>query len=386
MEYLCSGCLGKFPGLHSFLEFRKKVFKNARCICCKNAAHSVSLQVLSQHLDTCIKEEYVYSEKKQKNSFPLQEIVQRNLAPTYPYKQSTKGLDSSNKNSTHYDKHAEFIIKILKILLKSIKNINNQESYVQRKSEIMAWKDFENLIKTRKRFFFIDETDVLTNIKLIISELKLIDKISKGTVVYRARAFKKSNRIVNNLREMGPPLSEDIQHISNRMSPPGIPIFYCSLDADTALSEISDINRSRCFINRYKSFNIAQFKLLKDIIIVDLTKAYHMEIPEFFHPDQTERVRRRNILFIQEVAKEISRSIEKDGKEHTEYAPTQVFTEYIKHKMKDKDIKGVKYDSRKTGGINLALFLEQKEHFCDDDTKDKDNDYYLYFITNKDDR
>ena len=383
MEYLCSECLGKFPGLHSFLEFQKKVFKKTKCICCKNNAYSVSLQILSQHLDTCIKEEYIYSEKKQKNPLPLNKIVKINLMPTYLYDQSTEELDTGNKNSTDYDKHAEFIINEL---LKGINNINDQEFYTQRKSQIIAWKDFENLIKTRQRFFFIDETDVLTYIKRIILELKLIDKVPKGTIVYRARAFKEGNRIVNDLRRMGPPLAEDIQNISNRMSPPGIPIFYCSLDADTALSEIFNINRSKPFINRSKSFNIAQFKLLKDIIIVDLTKAYHMEIPEFFHPDRTERVRRRNILFIQEVAKEISRSIEKDGKEHTEYAPTQVFTEYIKHKMKDKGIKGVKYDSRKTGGINLALFLEQKEHFCDDNTKDKDNDYYLYFITNKDDR
>ena len=237
----------------------------------------------------------------------------------------------------------------------------------------IAWDDFEKFIKTHRRFFFENEANILKKIKDIIIELGLIDVIPKDTIIYRARSFKEGNKIINNLRWMGPPLPEDIKHISNRMSPPGIPIFYGSLDKTTALSEISYIKR-----NRYA--NIATFKLLKDIEIIDFGTKDTMKVPKFSNPSQIDKEKWHNILFMRAIGQKFSESIEKDGREHTDYLPTQVFTEYIRHKM--KNIKGIKYDSSKTRGANLALFLNQKEHFCDDESNIKNN-HYLYFIADK---
>ena len=251
------------------------------------------------------------------------------------------------------------------------------DNLLSKDSEKIEWYIFANGIKTYRRFFFKNEANILKKIKDIITELELINTIPKGTIIYRARSFKEGNKIVNDLRRMGPPLPEDIQHVSNRMSPPGIPIFYGSFDKITALSEISDIKKNRYAKmikkNRYvnnRYANIAQFKLLKDIDIIDFTKADSMRVSESI---QYQVEKERKILFMRYLGREFSEPIEKDGKEHTEYVPTQIFTEYIKHNI--KNIKGIKYNSGKTCGANLALFLDQ-EHFCDNESKI--NNHYFF--------
>jgi hypothetical protein len=52
----------------------------------------------------------------------------------------------------------------------------------------------------------------------------------------------------------------------------------------------------------------------------------------------------------------------KDGREHIDYVPTQVVTEYFRHVFKDGDgqpVKGILYPSaRQDGGVCCVLFFE----------------------------
>ncbi len=72
--------------------------------------------------------------------------------------------------------------------------------------------------------------------------------------------------------------------------------------------------------------------------------------------------------------RELSKPIEKDGREHIEYVPTQIVAEYLKYKCKSIDskrkrIKGILYPSSRCNGISCALFLRNTH--CVDKT---DND------------
>ena len=66
-------------------------------------------------------------------------------------------------------------------------------------------------------------------------------------------------------------------------------------------------------------------------------------------------------------------AVEKDGREHIEYVPTQVVTEYFRRVFRDTDgepIRGIIYpSSRHEGGKSYVLFFVS-ENFTQDDRDD----------------
>ena len=83
--------------------------------------------------------------------------------------------------------------------------------------------------------------------------------------------------------------------------------------------------------------------------------------------DRNKRELRPAIKLLWSFAADISKPIEKDGREHIDYVPTQVFTEYFRHTYEDDEgnkVDGVFYPSSKDkGNIACVLFL-QNEHCC----------------------
>ena len=136
---------------------------------------------------------------------------------------------------------------------------------------------------------------------------------------YRARAFTEGNCILNDLRRMGPPKPQDIKNISSRMSPPGYPVFYGSSDEKLALAEISQTGKEGIAY-------AGKFQLIKEVKVIDLINSGDSELPSFFDPDKNTRERRNELIFLAELSESISKPIEKDGREHTDYVPTQNFS------------------------------------------------------------
>ena len=153
------------------------------------------------------------------------------------------------------------------------------------------------------------------------------------------------------------------------MSPPGMPMFYGSFDEETVLFEVFQK------FHGHKSFAyIGEWLLLKEITVIDLTLVSNHSVPSFFDIDKTKREKRNDLSFIKDLSYELSKPIEKDGREHTEYVPTQVLAEYIRK----QNIHGVIYESSiNSNGKNIALFFTQ-EHCCADDQKG--SNIYLKFI------
>jgi hypothetical protein len=137
-------------------------------------------------------------------------------------------------------------------------------------------------------------------------------------------------------------------------------MFYGSLDPETALEET--IDDSDTGVGRVAS--IGTFNVIKQLEVLDLTQDH--EVPSIF--DTNRSYLRSSLIFLRNFEEEISKPIEKDGAEHIEYVPTQVFTEYMRHLYRDQsgnNLDGILYRSSKhEGGVCCVLFI-QNEHCCD---------------------
>jgi hypothetical protein len=91
---------------------------------------------------------------------------------------------------------------------------------------------------------------------------------------------------------------------------------------------------------------------------VDLT--HIPPVPSIF-----EGGRRESLQFLRRFARSVSQPFTPDAEIHIEYTPTQVVSEYLRRRLRDCDgrkIRGVLYRSaKKSGGTNLALFVESEE-------------------------
>lgn len=187
----------------------------------------------------------------------------------------------------------------------------------------------------------------------VANELDLIRSLPIGTEFIRARVSEK--RLPITVKKLGPP-SCDKARYSNRMSPAGIPMFYGSTEEATAIAEINDRKDKA-----KKYITVATFKTLKAFKVLDLTKL--PDFPSLF--DENRRHLRAPLIFLRAFLKDFSKPIKKDGREHTEYVPTQVVTEYFRHIFRDEErdvVRGIIYPSaRRKEGKSCVLFFDQRD-------------------------
>ena len=69
------------------------------------------------------------------------------------------------------------------------------------------------------------------------------------------------------------------------------------------------------------------------------------------------------LQFLYRFRKEIRKPIAKDRKEHIDYVPTQIISEFFRHRFtyNEKNLNGIIFDSSKTDGKNMALFVSDHE-------------------------
>lgn len=154
--------------------------------------------------------------------------------------------------------------------------------------------------------------------------------------------------------ELGPPTREHATQ-PNRMSPAGIVMFYGATKPDTALLETFQPTREGA--NR-KSVWVSPFRFVKEIHVLDLT---HLpRIPSIF--DQERRELLNGISFLRSFEKDFVQPIKRDGHEHIDYAPTQIVTEYIRHRFRTEDsqpLEGIVYrSSKQKRGTACVLFID----------------------------
>lgn len=234
----------------------------------------------------------------------------------------------------------------------------------------MSWTEFCKIIKHRRRFFFMDDHDdphdellgpeaITDAIGLWCQKLDLVAVLPPGTRVFRAR-YKDSGFELANARELGPPPEEKATQ-SNRMSPPGIVMFYASDDPETGV-------RETC--TGPGTFVVGEFEIQREIKILDLASL--PPVPSIFQelPDALEYDSRPPLIFLRHFAADISKPIARDDRIHVEYVPTQVITEYFRTRFihAGTPIRGIRYpSSRRQGHGSIVLFATQEDLLLEGD-------------------
>ena len=232
-----------------------------------------------------------------------------------------------------------------------------------------GWEEFAKLIKHSVRYVFlrspdkdaeyrgseeIPPNDFLDRLGEVVEEVDIVTILPQGTRVTRARPHGR-NEALRTPADFGPPPIEKAI-FSNRMSPAGIPMFYGVFDRETALKEICD-----SLSNPDVIATTAEFETARDFPVLNLTELPC--VPSIF--DTQERGSRPGIIFLRGFSNDLSKRIEKDGREHIEYVPTQVVTEYFRHIYNNPDygrVRGIIYPSaRRKGGKCCVLFFRSEE-------------------------
>jgi RES domain len=138
------------------------------------------------------------------------------------------------------------------------------------------------------------------------------------------------------------------------MSPAGIPVFYAARDSETAFLETVAPDANRPIVS------IGKFETTRDLCVLDLDEI--QGIPSLF--DESNRDLRSKLKFMRAFADDLAEPIQRDGREHIDYVPTQIVSEFFRVRFLPPAgmINGICFKSSKhVNGICACLFFENKD-------------------------
>jgi len=225
----------------------------------------------------------------------------------------------------------------------------------------LGWDSFCHTVKHRKRYLFANETyafddrvpvsKMLEELGAVVERRELVRSLPIGTMIFRMRVRGRYER-PSNPSELGPP---PIHHTAaNRMSPGGISLFYGALEETTAKDETFKSRPSRVR-RKYDYGTLAQWQAKRELHMLDLAR-----IPDVQQPFGAGWYR-DEIPFLAAFRNSISQPVVLDGREHVEYVPTQVISEYFQHAFVPQEgelLDGILYPSSiSRPGTCVALFI-----------------------------
>jgi RES domain-containing protein len=107
------------------------------------------------------------------------------------------------------------------------------------------------------------------------------------------------------------------------MSAAGIGVFYGALDMATAKAE----TMANFEPGDGRVLTGATWTNTRPLRVLDLSRL--PEIPSFYAQVRYER---DHLLFLSQFVESITQPVQHDGREHTEYVPSQIVTEYFRHR------------------------------------------------------
>lgn len=194
---------------------------------------------------------------------------------------------------------------------------------------LASWDEFCETVKHRRRFFFGSvESDefsetipvplMLQELERIVREFDLVRSLPAGSRLWRVRVHGSSERC-DSWRTLGSP--PDAKAVSSRMSPAGISLFYGAMEATTALREAaaSADQRTR------PRYTLSEWILTRDASVLDVSDL--PDAPSFY---EGRRAERDALLFLAQFVHKITQPVTHDGREHIDYVPTQILTEFFR--------------------------------------------------------
>lgn len=225
-----------------------------------------------------------------------------------------------------------------------------------------SWESFSRQVKHQMRFVFFkvktqheydpepEPHTILNALGRIIDQLGLVRIFQEGHIFVRARQHE-SAEVISCVSRIGPPPSELASQ--SRMSPAGIAMFYGADCLRTAFEEVAEnvLTKNRA--------TFGMFKALRPLRLLDLTALPFA--PSIFCDDDTYSSR-MPLIFIRRFVENAMKPITRDGREHIDYVPTQVVSEYFRYLFRAKDgeqLDGIAYPSSKVkGGVCFTLFFD----------------------------
>ena len=202
-------------------------------------------------------------------------------------------------------------------------------------------------------FSEVTPDNMLDRIGEVINEVGLVRTMEAGTCWFRARADDPAKKYTS-AADLGT-APRKVARFPNRMSPAGIPMFYGAGDEATAIAETYAPKPGRP-----AAVTIGKFATARDAWVVDLTAL--PAVPSLF--DESRRDLRGAISFLHDFVEDFAKPIKKNGRQHIEYVPTQVVTEYLRCVFRtetDHRLRGVIYQSPRNGcGRCCVLFVRNR--------------------------
>lgn len=221
-----------------------------------------------------------------------------------------------------------------------------------------AWEAFAEKVKHHSRYFFmasVDRSDdwrqhrpldVLELVGEMAVQLGLLTSLPENTNLFRVRERVGDADWEISDEQLGAPPN----HLANagRMNPAGISYLYLSKTKTGAQAEV--LRGPPCHAV------VARFETVRSLPVLDLTLL--PPVPSVF--DDTQRRVREVVLFLNGFVADICQPVQKDGREHIHYVPSQVVSEYFAQVFKTPDgqqLDGIMYPSAiSPGNVSLALF------------------------------
>lgn len=237
--------------------------------------------------------------------------------------------------------------------------------FLKHKVRYVFYKHSEKIDKEYKRVSpsyilgeigkFIDGLDLFYNTRKDGGLFDVID-------LYRARQHKKKEKI-RKACQIG--TSPESKAAANRFSAAGIPMFYGSSDKKTAVLETRDKKKKTEYISVGKFRNTGELNLI-DLTSVPIISIFDLEKANFYDAS----------FFLRHFIKKIAEPIKKDGREHFEYVPTQVVTEYLRHLFPaqfNRKADGIRYMSSRDNSKMCYVIFATAEQCADEKDQSEDS-------------
>ena len=363
IEVVCGFCFDD-PGIVKFIETNAYLEKCSFCPTESSSPIAAPVQQVAEYINDCLKQEYDNADNQVPwdsreggflwDTWTTHELLFYELGLSLPNDFPDRELTSSLIR--YIDDH----------LWCDLAGINGSE-YEQADYN---WHNFCQVTMHHRRYFFSDYRGYEPNLDRpgetlrktfeYAEQAELFQELPPQTLVFRAR-WECASDPLQTPEELGPPPPDKAVQ-SNRMSPAGIVMFYAGESPETALLEAA---------SEEGSFAVGTFEICRPALILDLSNI--PEIPSLFESGMEKDgfFTRSALIFLDHVAEQISRRIEKDGREHIDYVPTQVVTEFVRSQYTAGGFRvdGIKYRSSVHEGHNSYVFFATQDNIRTDDSE-----------------
>ena len=354
-KFVCGDCIGN-DGVRRFISANAEANRCSFCRVASDKPIAAPLADVGGYINHCLREDYGDALENLPWDSEEREFIGRNW-------DSWELLTDVIELELPNDHNGVLLGKLVGYLDEITWCDRNGLGLTDREYAQYNWAYFCHVVMHQRRFFFqdygpdpyepevLDPGQVLEDIFAFANKTGLFKKLPAGTHLYRAR-WEQADPRLESPQDLGPP-PENVAVQANRMSPPGIVMFYACDEIETALLETAQLPGT---------FAVGCWKLLRPAAVLDLTDI--PAIPGLFEydPEGGQYVSRRALTFLHHVAEQMSQSVARDDRVHVDYVPTQVVTEFLRSRVRWQGgpIEGIKYIcSAHHGHASYALFATQ---------------------------